>query len=501
MFKILGENHSPGRSAFDIDRNTTVLIIEDDPLSSKLLESSLKKEKYTLYTESTGLEGLKKAAEIIPDVILLDIVLPDINGFEICRQLRKDKILSDIVIIVITSLHDRESRMKGMEAGADDFITKPFDNEELKMKMCSITKMNRCRKIIAERAKFEWVVERSEDGFVIIDDNDSILYINPQARLYFNLPMDSTVMPGKKLKDLVLEQYNLEPKEAWTDWMNEKVKTVARYFVRPETPMISSLWLLIECMEMPQNFNMGRIIHIKDVTTQKYSQARMRSFQSMVYHKLRTPMTSVLGGMEILSHHDKVDMSTGELKEYIDETLVSLRRLYSTVEDILTHQEAICLTGIEDTMSLPECKGMIEYVEEYLNLKSVSLKNKINDSSIVIPLSARAVEFIIIELLENSKKFHPKNEPEIIIELNNVKKEYISIKVIDDGKIIPPENLNKVWSPYYQVEKIFTGNIAGMGLGLASVATIVWGVGGSCRIANRKDKPGVEVEILLPIMN
>jgi len=501
MFKVFGENHNSGKSIFDINRKTTILIVEDDPLSSKLLETTLKKEDYSVCCVSTGEEGLSKAAEILPDVILLDVVLPDINGFEICRKLRNHKILSDVVIIITTSLHDRESRIKGMDAGADDFLTKPFDNDDLKIRMRSISKLNRYRRIIAERAKFEWVVESSEDGFVVLDENDFIVYLNPQAKLFLNLPMDLQEMPGEKFKQKVIAQYNLEPKEAWDNWMNEKNNTVARYFVRPETHMISSLWLQVECLEMPNNFNMGKIVRMKDVTNQKYSQARMRSFQSMIYHKLRTPMTSVLGGMEIISQHEKIDLSKQELREYFNETLSSLNRLYATIEDIFSHQEALSLTRLEDSLKISESKTLLSYAKDYLGLKSIRLKINTENNDLLVPLSKRAVEFIIIELLENSKKFHPNNDPNILIEIKSAGKNQVSIKVFDDGRTIPPENLNKVWSPYYQIEKIFTGNIAGMGLGLSSVATIVWGVGGTCSISNRTDKPGVIVEIILPVTN
>ena len=128
----------------------------------------------------------------------------------------------------------------------------------------------------------------------------------------------------------------------------------------------------------------------------------------------------------------------------------------------------------------------------------IDFNNQIK-KKILLPISERAFEYILYELLENSKKFHPKNDPEVSIEMKISNSNEFIFLVTDDGKHIPPENINKVWTPYYQVEKIFTGNIPGIGLGLSSVATIVWSAGGKCSIYNRKDKPGVVVEIILPI--
>ncbi|NJN95863.1 MAG: sensor histidine kinase [Anaerolineales bacterium] len=71
----------------------------------------------------------------------------------------------------------------------------------------------------------------------------------------------------------------------------------------------------------------------------------------------------------------------------------------------------------------------------------------------------------------------------------------------DDGQVLPPEQLAKVWTPYYQAEKYFTGQVAGMGLGLSMVAALVWRVGGVCRMYNRPAGPGVVVELVVPLQN
>ena len=486
------------KSIDDLNRKTTILIIEDDPISSKLLESTLKKEDYLIFTAQKGQDGLSIAKEVIPDIILLDIMLPDINGFEVCRKLRDDNKLENVAIIIITSLHDKESHKKGIETGADDFLTKPFDNEELKLRVKAIAKLNRFRKIITERKKFEWVVERSDNGYVIVDKNDKIVYLNSQAKLFLNLPQNHNEVIEKKFKDIVLEQYNLEPKEFWGDWLNCKSEGVSLYFVRPESQFIGALWLEIEIFSIPEYEKSEKIIRMKDVTNQKYSQARMRSFQSMIYHKLRTPMTSVLGGMEIISQYDKIDLSQNELKEYFIEVFNGLRRLYDTIEDILAHQEAMSLSAYEDRFDLSDIEKLINITTESINIKPVELINHIK-KNILLPISERAFEYILYELLENSKKFHPKNDPLVRIEVNVNKDNEFVLLVTDDGKHIPPENIKRVWAPYFQVEKIFTGNIPGIGLGLSSVATIVWSAGGQCTIYNRKDKSGVVVEIVLPI--
>jgi two-component system NtrC family sensor kinase len=92
-----------------------------------------------------GVEALGKAAEFSPDLILLDVMMPGIDGFEVCRRLRADPLLAEVPVIMVTGLGDRDSRLKGIEVGADDFVSKPFDRTELQARVRNITRLNRYR--------------------------------------------------------------------------------------------------------------------------------------------------------------------------------------------------------------------------------------------------------------------------------------------------------------------------------------------------------------------
>lgn len=106
-----------------------ILVIEDDPLIRETLEYSLKGAGFNVATAETGLQGLEAAKEINPDLILLDLLLPEMDGFEVCSEIRK--IDENIPIIMITALEDQRSKLKGFGVGADDYIIKPFSIEEL----------------------------------------------------------------------------------------------------------------------------------------------------------------------------------------------------------------------------------------------------------------------------------------------------------------------------------------------------------------------------------
>lgn len=128
-----------------------ILIVDDEPVGRETLGALLLAEGYHLTFASNGEEALEKAADLLPDLILLDVMMPGLDGFEVCRCLRTDPLLAEVPIIMVTALDDRDSRLQGIEAGADDFVTKPFDRIELRTRVRSITRLNRYRRLLLER--------------------------------------------------------------------------------------------------------------------------------------------------------------------------------------------------------------------------------------------------------------------------------------------------------------------------------------------------------------
>lgn len=126
--------------AFDTAK---VLVIDDEPAHAALLERLLTKDGYTVDTAGDTDTAIAAIARRNPDVILLDVVLPHGNGFTFCRRLKSDPATRLTPIIMVTALSDRESRITGREAGADDFLTKPVDGEELLARVRSLARVKR----------------------------------------------------------------------------------------------------------------------------------------------------------------------------------------------------------------------------------------------------------------------------------------------------------------------------------------------------------------------
>ena len=115
-----------------------ILIIEDEPDIQELLSFNLDKNGYKVFSASNGEKGLEVARKEHPDLILLDLMLPGINGLDVCRIIKSDQDTSGISIIMLTALGQEEDIIKGLETGADDYVTKPFSLQVLEARIKSV---------------------------------------------------------------------------------------------------------------------------------------------------------------------------------------------------------------------------------------------------------------------------------------------------------------------------------------------------------------------------
>ena len=118
-----------------------ILVVDDVEANVRLLQAKLEAEYYEVIPARSGPEALKLAAEARPDIVLLDVMMPEVDGFEVCRQLRADPATRHIPVVMVTALDGRRDRITGLEAGADDFLTKPIDDVTLMARVRSLTRL------------------------------------------------------------------------------------------------------------------------------------------------------------------------------------------------------------------------------------------------------------------------------------------------------------------------------------------------------------------------
>lgn len=117
------------------DAKSKILIVEDDLDVAEMLNAYFRVQGYEVFTVNWGEDGVRAAQTILPDLMILDIRLPDIDGYEVARRVRTDRRTNEIPIIFLTEKRERVDRLQGFEVGADDYITKPFDVQELRLRV------------------------------------------------------------------------------------------------------------------------------------------------------------------------------------------------------------------------------------------------------------------------------------------------------------------------------------------------------------------------------
>ena len=477
-----------------------VLIVDDDHIGRETLGVLLGDQGYKLVFATNGREALTKAIELMPDVILLDIMMPEMDGFEVCQRLRKIPSLANVPVIMLTSLGDRNSRLQGIKVGADEFISKPFDTVELQARLQTILKLNRYRRLLAEKAKFEWVIEKNNEAYLLLNNENKIIYANLQARKYL-INNDQDDIIGKDFLKLAKTNYQTEPQHIWENWLTQ-APNVALYLVCVETVTSSAFWLQVDIMEMPVEIEEKYLIRLHDITDTILVGRQKWTFQGQVRHKLKTPISPITMGLEYIKNNYD-NLTDQEKKEFIDIAYSGANRLKDEVEKIFTYLDVSnsAKLGME-TCHINDILQLIKIIEKNLRLQTINIDKQYDKKAeeIWLFISPQAVELILAELLLNAKKFHPNNSPVIEIKISNIEAG-VCLKISDNGVHLSTEQLEHIWTPYYQSEKNFTGEKQGMGLGLSMVASLIWEIGGQCRAFNHLKQAGLVIEIILPILD
>src|ERR1700757_930294 len=174
-----------------------VLVVDDVAANVKLLEAKLSSEYFDVLTAYNGPSALEIAETELPDVILLDVMMPRMDGFEVCRQLKANRRTADVPVVMVTALSDIADRLRGLEAGADDFLTKPVNDIALFARVRSLVRLKRMMEELRLR---EDVCGRfsSGNGAETTEDNSSARILLLQEPGFASTRIVETLNPVAK---------------------------------------------------------------------------------------------------------------------------------------------------------------------------------------------------------------------------------------------------------------------------------------------------------------
>ena len=133
-----------------MDRRNKILVVDDDPFNLDLLEQELTEQGYLIEKASDGDEGLKKVESFSPDVVILDYMMPKMDGIEVVKRLKQDPRSRAIPVILLTAKASQDDKVKGLDAGADDYVVKPFEPFELLARVRSMMRIKQMHDSLEE---------------------------------------------------------------------------------------------------------------------------------------------------------------------------------------------------------------------------------------------------------------------------------------------------------------------------------------------------------------
>lgn len=181
-----------------------VLIVEDMPDNAELIHKILKRLGLKLAIAANGEEALEKVPTFLPDVILLDVGLPGINGFEVCQRLKQNPKFKDTPVIFLSAFTDSSDISKGFQLGGIDYITKPFRKEEVFIRITNQLRLiNDHRKLMVKEFSFKEITRQTPDLVFQLDAERKITFANPAFASLGHAPED---LEGQLIEDLVTEE-------------------------------------------------------------------------------------------------------------------------------------------------------------------------------------------------------------------------------------------------------------------------------------------------------
>ena len=410
----------------------TILIIDDSQLNITIITDYLKFD-YNLISSKDGYSGIKLAVERKPDLILLDILMPDIDGYEVCSILKKDTLTRDIPIIFLTALTDAETEVKCFELGAVDYISKPISFQVLKARVSTHLQLRlhqiRLKEIVKNRT-------------------NQLLLSNHELKMQ--------ILERQKAEDIVR-------------CLNEDLEKRISERTIELKKINNDLLLEIEHRKMIEN----ELIDAKQLA-EKASKAKSL-FLSNMSHEIRTPLNGILGMTEIgleLNLDDKVR----NLLEIINTEATSLLNI---INDILDFSKIEA--GKMDIEAIPfdlqylmdDMIRVISIRAEQKGLRFISFLSP--DLPVKLIGDPGRLRQIIVNLAGNSLKFTHEGEIFIKVELLDESGQNINVKftVKDTGIGIPEDQQNKIFESFQQGEGSTTRKYGGTGLGTTIAKQLV----------------------------
>jgi len=451
-----------------------ILLVEDSPTQAAKLQYLMESRGYTTRVATNGRRALEAIRERKPRLVLSDVVMPEMGGYDLCRAIKTDPALHDIPVILVTSLIDPKDIVSGLESGADNFVRKPYSEDYL---------VKRIQHVLLNQE-----LRQAEGGRI---DLGIVVYIGGQKH-FINAER-------QQILDLLISTY--EQAVA----VNEELQLREHQIVE----LNAHLEHRAEELEMI-NLEIGR----KNAELQRASGLKSE-FVANMSHELRTPLNAIMGFSEMLK-----DGMLGELTERQKNSAGAIfdsgMHLLSLINDILDLSR-IEAGKMELNLEKTEVDELLQNSVSMLKVRAQShqidlrLESSVHDR---IDVDRRKARQIAYNLLSNAVKFTPDGGTvtlradevpavsfEGLLRVGDLPVQpaprYLELSVIDTGIGIAPEDMGRLFRPFSQLDSGLARKYEGTGLGLVLVKQLVELHGGALAVRSSVGQ-GTTFKVWLP---
>lgn len=492
----------------------SILVIDDEPDNFDVIEALLSHQNYYFHYSACGLEAIAALDILRPDLILLDVMMPGMDGIEVCQQIKAMPQWEAVPIIMVTALTSKTDLAQCLSAGADDFISKPVSRLELMARVRSMLRIrqlhthledqvnqrtaqlmatnNQLKEQIQERLLAEAKLQQSERRFRVLIENasDLILLVDPHSLVHYASP--SVEQKLGYLPETLIQQ----PLSTWVHPQDQKQTTdlLAHALAHPGTAYSATLrWQARNGNERVfettvQHFTdatgfSGIVVNARDITERlqvealehalerekELSELKLQFF-SMTSHEFRTPLSIILMAANILEQSSSHD-ADAKIFRNIERVRSNVNHLNQMLADILDMarleaQQMEFKPELVDLRAL--CDRLLDPLQTIHNGQP-RIQYIYSGPTTSVSLDPQLLSSILTNLLTNALKYSDPDQP-IQFQVT-VTAEQVKFQISDQGIGIPKVNQAQLFSLFQRGDNV--KNINGSGLGLAIVKKCV----------------------------
>lgn len=471
-------------------RRARVLIVDDEIASRAVIASALDGLGLDVMECASADEALAAVADP-PDAIVLDLMMPGIDGIELCRRLRSAAATRDVPILMLTAHTGREQKLSALEAGVDDFLSKPLDRLELRTRIAAICRLNRYRRVLEERQRLDSLVSLSPNGVLVVESTSGcVRFANARAEEMFGAALDGRTlgdMLGPDATDTVASHFARSrtlhaaaaPMEPWTLSHGAHDYTVAGGIVD---------WMGEPAMQLV----------ITDITALRRFEEEVHRLERMettarlsasVAHDFATVLQICLVHLRTLSGPAARDASQAA----ISEMHAAIRRGTQITRDLLSFSRR----GLEQPGGACDAAVVVTDLSRMLDAllpRTMTLVLTVSETPCRVGIADYQLEQVLVNLATNARDaMEGKGVLTMSVLPGSEAPDWTEVTVRDTGGGIEPRVQARLGEPFVSTKE----DGQGTGLGLWSVIRMVEGAGGRC-VFDSVPGTGTTVRLHLP---